>query len=514
MLDSSLKQQLRDIFQKLTGGVDLRVMRSDHSKQQELIDLLQEVASTSAKIKVTLIEELSETPRFELFVDGKFSGIRFKGIPSGHEFSSLVLSILNSDGQGKMPDEIILKRMNNIKGPIRIRTYISLDCENCPEVVQALNLIATLHPDFEHEMVDGALAQEEVAALGIQGVPSVVNGETLIMSGKKDFISIVEELEKAFGKVENSQLIKSTKHYDVAIAGGGPAGVSAAIYLARKGLNVSIIAGKIGGQVMDTKGIENLISTPYTEGPALGAGLRSHLEHYQIDILDNRKIIGFANDTKKTLTLDSGEMIEASSMIIATGAQWRKLGVPGESEYIGRGVAFCPHCDGPYYKNKDVIVVGGGNSGVEAAIDLAGIVKSVTVFEFAPTLKADQVLINKLNSLPNTKVIANARTHQIIGDGKKVNSVQYENRETKEMITLPIDGVFVQIGLIPNSEVFKNFVSTNRAGEIVVDEKGRTNVPGIYAAGDVTTTPYKQIVIAMGEGAKTALACFEELYSK
>ncbi|MCB9091475.1 MAG: alkyl hydroperoxide reductase subunit F [Halobacteriovoraceae bacterium] len=511
MLDNAMIEQLKNVFSSLEGQVELVHTQSQHEKQNELLEMLNQVASTSSHIKVLQTEETTANPHFFIQHNSKANGISFTGIPGGHEFTSFILAILNSDGKGKLPDQTIIERIKALKGPIELRTFISLSCENCPDVVQALNLMSIFHAEITHEMIDGAYVQEEIEELKIQGVPSVMSGKDLVSSGKASLIDLLKKLEEKFGKNENYNSVpKDLGEFDVVVVGGGPAGASAAIYSARKGLKTALIAERIGGQVQDTKGIENLISVVYTEGPQLAAKLLEHMKAYDINILEHRLVSSVKTGDLKTLELDSGEFLKTKALIVTTGARWRELGIPGEKEYIGRGVAFCPHCDGPYYKGKDIAVVGGGNSGVEAAIDLAGIVKSVTLIEFLPELKADEVLVKKLLSLPNVKVIKNARTTQVIGNGDKVVALEYENRESQELLKLELDGVFVQIGLVPNSQFIKDVVETTKFGEIIVDFKGKTNVPGIYAAGDVTTTPFKQIIIAMGEGAKAALSAFED----
>lgn len=517
MLDSNIIEQLKTVYQALENEVTLNVAKSNHEKQNELMDMARSLASTSSKIVLKETGEESNIPKLTLDYKGAPTGITFLGVPGGHEFTSLVLAILNADGKGKLPDETILARIKRLKGPIEVRTFISLECENCPEVVQSLNIMALYHPEFKHSMIDGGLVQDEVEKLGIQGVPSVMNGDKLVSSGKIGLVDLITKLEKEFGIDEQANLAPENLdlgQFDVVVVGSGPAGASAAIYSARKGLKTAIIAERIGGQVQDTKGIENLISVKYTEGPQLAAKLAEHISDYPIKLLEHRRVKSVGTGDKKRLELESGEFLETKSLIVATGAKWRELGIPGEKEYLGRGVAFCPHCDGPYFKGKDIAVIGGGNSGVEAAIDLAGIVKSVTLVEFAPELKADQVLVSKLESLPNVTIQKNARTNRIIGDNGKVTALEYEDRSSGEMKQLELDGVFVQIGLVPNSAFIKDVVETNRFGEIVVDEKCRTNVPGIYAAGDVTTVPYKQIIIAMGEGAKAGLTSFEDIMLK
>jgi alkyl hydroperoxide reductase subunit F len=379
--------------------------------------------------------------------------------------------------------------------------------------VQTLNQMALIHGNFKHTMIDGGYIQEEIQALNVQGVPSVMVNDKLVYSGRLNLIDLLSALEKTFG-VEDASHAKVANHdlgkFDVVVIGGGPAGASAAIYSVRKGLKTALLAEKIGGQVQDTKGIENLIGVKYTEGPQLAAQLNAHLAEYPVAIFEHRRVESIIDGKEKLIKLEGGEFISTNAIIVTTGAKWRELNIPGEKDYIGRGVAFCPHCDGPYYKGKKIAVVGGGNSGVEAAIDLAGIVKEVVLFEYMDTLKADKVLVDKLKSLPNVSIVTEARTAQVIGDGAKVVALEYEDRKSKTMMKVELDGIFVQIGLLPNSGFVKDIVETTKFGEIVVDVKGRTNVPGIYAAGDVTTVPYKQIIIAMGEGAKAALAAFED----
>lgn len=508
MLDDAILNQLKAVFQPLEVPITLVVRPSEHEQQGELDTMLGQVASTSSQISVKTEGEPSDVPRFRVDAAGEATGIRFTGIPGGHEFTSLVLAILHAGGLGKQPDAALVERIRRLKGPIRLRTFVSLSCENCPEVVQALNLMATLHPSFAHETIDGALTQDEIERLGIRGVPSVMVGDDLFHSGKSSLAELLAKLEARYGSEEAEAV--ELGHYDVAVIGAGPAGVAAAIYAARKGLKTLIVTDRLGGQLQDTKGIENLISVPYTEGPALSAELGKHLAVYDIQLLEHRRVETIQPGKPASLSLDSGEELTADAVIIATGARWRELGVPGEKDYLGRGVAFCPHCDGPMFKGKDIAVVGGGNSGVEAALDLAGIVRSVTVLEFMPEAKADAVLLEKLQDLPNGRLVTNARTDRIDGDDKGVTRLAYEDRETGELRNLEVDGVFVQIGLVPNSGFVRDLVETNRFGEIEIDAKGRTSVPGIYAAGDVTTVPYKQIVVAIGEGAKAALAAYED----
>ncbi len=511
MLDPSIKEQLKDHFAKLTSTITLAPFQSDHPKQGELRELLVDVASCGDRLALLEVPEKVEGVQFDLHRDGVPNGIRFRGVPGGHEFTSLIIAILNSDGRGKLPDEGVQRRVKALKGPVRLRTYVSLSCTNCPDVIQALNQMALIHPDFQHTMIDGELAEAEIAALGIQGVPAVVNGNAIVHVGRASFAELLETLEGTLGRDEIDVSAQPPREYDVVVLGGGPAGSSAAIYSARKGLKTALVAQRLGGQVQETLGIENLISVPYTEGRRLAADLEKHLRSYAIDVLDSRKVEGIVDQGKqKELRLQGGEILRAGALILATGAKWRELGIPGEKDYLGRGVAFCPHCDGPFYKGKRVAVIGGGNSGVEAAIDLAGICAHVTLVEFSEQLKADDVLVRNMKGLPNVTIITNARTTHVVGNGQTVTGLRYQDRPSEKSHEIALDGVFVQIGLVPNSAVVKDLVTVNRMGEIVIDERCRTSRPGIYAAGDVSSVPFKQIVIAMGEGAKAALTAFED----
>ena len=513
MLDEAISAQLREVFSTLSATYTLVVANGPHEKQSELLDLARALAATSPKIDAVVEGEVTSGVRMSLLRAGAPTGIVFRGVPGGHEFTSLVLAILNADEKGKLPDAGIRARIRGLRGPAALRTYVSLSCTNCPDVVQALNLVALLHPEISHEMVDGELAQDEVEKLGIQGVPAVYVGETLLHVGKSSLAELVEALEKQLGRAEadaEGAHAPKEQHFDVVVVGGGPAGASAAIYSARKGLRTAIVAQKFGGQVAETLGIENLIGTSYTEGPRLVADLDKHVRAYPIEVLEHRRVERIVDGAEKEVWVQGGERILAPTLIMATGAKWRELNVPGEKEYLGRGVAFCPHCDGPFYKGKPVAVIGGGNSGVEAAIDLSGICTHVTLLEFADSLKADAVLINNLKQRANVTVITSARTTKVLGDGAKVVGLEYEDRTSGALQEVAVDGVFVQIGLSPNSAIVSDLLKLNRYGEIITDDKGRTSVAGIYAAGDVTTVPFKQIVVAVGDGAKVALTAFED----
>lgn len=509
MLDSAIKEQLKGLFAQLDAHYTFDIfVHPRHESRAELVDLLEEVASCSEKLSCRLQE--SEGLKFILLKEGEDTGITFRAVPGGHEFTSLLMAILNADGKGKnFPDEFITRRIRALRGPINLTTYLSLGCTNCPDVVQALNLMVVLNPQIRHEAVDGAVNEEEVNRMKVQAVPTVFADGEQIHVGRGNIGDLLEKLEVRYGASVSESF--ETKEYDVLVAGGGPAGAAAAIYSARKGLRVAVVAERIGGQVNETMGIENLISVPRTTGKELARDLKSHLAAYHIDILENRRIekaevVG----EMKVLSVKGGESYKAPVLIIATGANWRKLNVPGEEKYIGHGVAFCPHCDGPFYKGKEVAVIGGGNSGVEAAIDLAGICSKVTVFEFMETLKADTVLQEKVRSLPNVDIFTYTQTVEVLGDGDKVVGMIKKDRSSDKEEIFALDGIFVQIGLTANSALFKDLVETNRMGEILTDKNGRTSVKGIYAAGDVTDISYKQIIIAMGEGAKAALAAFED----
>lgn len=515
MFEADIDSQLKDLFKDLSDTITIQVYSSQHSKQQELLTFLHDFASTSEHIQILHDHTEKTIPQFKLFKNGQETGIGFVGIPGGHEFTSLILAVLNIVGKGKLPDEALIKRIKKLKKNLVITTYMSLSCENCPDVVQALNQIAISHGSITHTTIDGELVQDQLAAIGIQGVPAVCVDNQLIHSGRGTLSEILNKLAHLYSEpaIETaaSSSITELGEFDVAVIGGGPAGAAAAIYTVRKGLKTALIADKIGGQMTQTKGIENFIGTNYTEGLKLSADLDKHMSAYPIQIFENRRVVkAHLKQDIKRIEIEGQEALSAKSVIIATGAKWRELSVPGEKDYIGRGVAFCPHCDGPYYKGKKIAVVGGGNSGVEAAIDLANICSHVTLVEFSTELRADKVLIEKMEKLPNITILKNAKTTEIIGNNDRVVAFHYEDRATKKIHTIDLDGVFVQIGLSPNSAFVKDILTLSQTGEIVVDEKGRTSLKNVYAAGDVTTIPFKQIIIAMGDGAKAALTAFED----
>ncbi len=510
MLDSALKEQLRGIFAQLSSNYTLIVEHAaNQAKSGEMIELINDVAETSPKIEAKILE--GDILKLSIAKDGVVSSVSFRAVPNGHEFTSLLLAILNLDGKGKnLPDEFTAQRIKSLKGEINLTTYMSLTCTNCPDVVQSLNIMAILNSSIKHEAVDGAIYQDEVDKLGIQSVPTVYADGALFHVGRGGIADLLTKLEAKYGAEEMTEGI--TRSYDLAIAGGGPAGVAAALYMARKGLKVAVVAERIGGQVNETSAIENIPSVRSTTGTTLSADLKLHMsELSNIDVLENRTIDSFETEVGiKRLKIKGGEVIEAEQLIIATGAQWKRLGIEGEAEYIGRGVAFCPHCDGPLFQGKKVAVIGGGNSGVEAAIDLAGICEKVYLYEFMETLKADDVLQTKVRSLANVEIFTSYQTTKIVGNGSKVTALEAKNRATEEVNFVELDGIFIQIGLSSNSALFADSVNINRVGEIEVDRNGRTSQTGIYAAGDVTDGSYKQIIISMGEGAKAALAAFDD----
>lgn len=516
MLTKEILQALKGYTESMQKNVTFVVQTGEHSKRAELVSFLSDIAGVSDKLNVEERDtqgHLRSAISFLLEADGQDTGIRFSGIPGGHEFNSLILAILHASGTELKVDDSVKSIVKAVKDELNFEVFISLSCHNCPEVVQALNQFALLNDNITSEMIDGGLYQNLISERDIQGVPSVyLNGE-LFANGKVDAASLIDKLIERDPSLKEANTGVQLPLQDVTVIGGGPAGVASAIYSARKGLKVTVVAESFGGQVKDTMGIENLISVPKTTGPELVGNLMEHVNDYDITLKEHVRVENIEKGNVKTITLSSGEQIRTRSLVVATGARWRELGVPGERENVGNGVAYCPHCDGPFFKGKDVAVIGGGNSGIEAALDLAGIVKSVTVFEFMPTLKADQVLIDQAEKRDNITIIKNAATRQILAENGKVNAIEYQDRSTNEVHTLDLAGVFVQIGLVPNSQFMKDVVEMTPYGEIVVDTKCQTSEAGIFAAGDVTTVPYKQIVISMGEGAKASLAAFEYLLS-
>lgn len=505
LLDPDIKTQLSQYLQLIEGDVLIKISAGSDSVSSDMVDLVDQLASLNSRIRVEKAE-LPRTPSFSIQRLGAESGITFAGIPLGHEFTSLVLALLQVSGRAPKVEQKVIDQIKLIRGRYHFESYISLSCHNCPEVVQALNLMSVLNPGITHTMVDGAAFQAEVKTRNIMAVPAVyLNGE-FFSSGRMS----VEEIIAKLGGGSDATEFERKEPFDVLVVGGGPAGVSAAIYAARKGIRTGLVAEKFGGQVKDTLGIENFISMKYTEGPLLATNLEEHIKEYPVDVMKLQRGKRLFKKELIELELENGAVLKSRAVILSTGARWRSIGVPGEAEFKNKGVAYCPHCDGPLFKGKRVAVIGGGNSGVEAAIDLAGIVEHVTVLEFQPELKADVVLQQRLYSLPNVTVLKNVQTKEITGTDK-VDGLSYMDCTTEQLHHLELQGVFILIGLVPNTDWLSNAVERNRFGEILVDSRGATNVPGVYAAGDCTNSPYKQIVIAMGSGANAALGAFDYL---
>jgi alkyl hydroperoxide reductase subunit F len=511
MLDTNIKTQLTTYLEKVTLPIEIVASLNDSQKSAEMQALLQEIAGLSSHITVEERRNDGErSPSFSINRAGSDMGIRFAGIPMGHEFTSLVLALLQVGGHPPKAEAEVQDAIRRLDGDFKFETYISLSCQNCPDIVQALNLMAMLNPNIRSVTIDGELFQDEITARKIMSVPTIyLNGE-IFGQGRMSLEEIIAKLDTGAAKRDAAKLAQKDV-FDMLIIGGGPAGAAAAVYSARKGISTGIVAERFGGQVLDTMGIENFISVNHTEGPKLVTALEQHVREYNVDVMNLQRAKALIPGDLIEIQLESGVSLKAKSVIIATGARWREMSVPGEQEYRNRGVAYCPHCDGPLYKGKRVAVIGGGNSGVEAAIDLAGIVAHVTLIEFGNELRADAVLQRKLHSLANVTVLTNAQTTEVTGDGSKVKGLHYTDRKSGAKNTIELDGIFVQIGLLPNTDWIKGTVALSRHGEIEVDGHGQTSVPGVFAAGDATTVPYKQIIIAMGEGAKAALGAFDHL---
>ncbi|MFN9152173.1 MAG: alkyl hydroperoxide reductase subunit F [bacterium] len=514
MLDTDLKTQLKAYLERLTQPIELVASLDDRPASQEMRELLEEIASLNDKVSTRFDGSDARRPSFSVSRVGHDMGVRFAAIPMGHEFTSLVLALLQAGGHPPKVEAEIVEQIRSLDVELKFETYMSLSCHNCPDVVQALNLMAVLNPKVRHVAIDGGLFKDEVESRQVMAVPFVyLNGEPFA-SGRMEIADILAKVDSGAAARDAARL-GAKETFDMLIVGGGPAGAAAAVYAARKGIRTGIVAERFGGQTLDTLGIENYISVLETEGPKFAAALEAHVRHYGVDVMNSQQVVSLEPAAQPgglaSVVLANGAALKARSVILATGARWRNVNVPGEAEYRNKGVAYCPHCDGPLFKGKHVAVIGGGNSGVEAAIDLAGVVAHVTVVEFADQLKADAVLVRKLNSLPNVTVHTSAQTTEITGEGGKVNGLKFTDRRNGEQHTVELAGVFVQIGLVPNTEWLKGVVELSKYGEIVIDAKGATSAPGIFAAGDVTTVPFKQIVIAAGEGSKSALSAFDDL---
>ena len=515
MLDDTLKTQLKAYLERLQRPVELVATLDDSATSNELRELLEDIRALSDKVTVVENNDLDERkPSFLITNPGKTSGVRFAGVPLGHEFTSLVLALLQVGGHPSKEAADLQEQIKGLAGNFHFETYYSLSCHNCPDVVQALNLMSVLNPGITHTAIDGGVFQKEIEEREIMGVPTVfLNGERF-GQGRMELAEMLAKIDTGTGARESEKL-NAKEPFDVLIVGGGPAGAAAAVYAARKGIRTGMVAERMGGQVLDTVGIENYISVQQTEGPQFAAALERHVRDYEVDMMNLQRATALVPATTEggliEVQFENGASLKSRTVIVTTGARWRSMNVPGEDAYRNKGVTYCPHCDGPLFKGKHVAVIGGGNSGVEAAIDLAGVVSRVTVLEYAPELKADAVLQRKLHSLPNVTVITNAQTTEVTGDGSRVNGLHYTDRATGEAQQVALEGIFVQIGLLPNTDWLKGTVELTRFGEVEVDSHGRTDVPGVFAAGDCTTTPYKQIVIAAGDGSKAALSAFDHL---
>jgi NADH-dependent peroxiredoxin subunit F len=514
MLDSTLKTQLRGYLERVTLPIELVASLDERPASIEMRSLLDEIAALGERIVVRHDGTDARRPSFTIGRVGQGARVRFAGVPLGHEISSLVLALLQAGGHPPKVDADVIEQIRSLDGDFQFETYFSLSCHNCPDVVQALNLMALVNPRIQHVAIDGALFQDEVEARRVMAVPSVYLNGAPFASGRMELAELLGRLD-AGAAARDAARLATKAVFDMLIVGGGPAGAGAAVYAARKGIRTGLVAERFGGQTLDTLGIENFISVQHTQGPKFAADLEAQVRGYGVDVMNAQRVAAIepAAQPGETITvrLSNGAALKSRSVVLATGARWRAVGVPGEREYRNRGVAYCPHCDGPLFKGRRVAVIGGGNSGVEAAIDLAGIAAHVTLLEFAERLKADAVLVNKLNGLPNVTIHTGAQTSEITGDGKQVNGLRYVDRASGAAHHVELDGVFVQIGLVPNTEWLRDTLALSRHGEIVIDERCATSVPGVFAAGDATTVPYKQIIIASGEGSKAALSAFDHL---
>ncbi len=514
MLDDAIQAQLKAYLERLQRPIELVASLDDSANSQQMHTLLTQVAALSDKVSLRTDGDNPRRPSFGVAQPGDAPRIHFAGLPMGHEFTSLVLALLQTGGHPPKVEQAVIDQIKALPGSFKFETFISLSCHNCPDVVQALNLMAVLNPGVTSTMIDGALFQDEVNARQIMAVPTVYLNDAKFGQGRMTVEEVLAQVDTG-ASARAAAEISQKAPFDVLVVGGGPAGAAAAIYAARKGIRTGVLAERFGGQVMDTLGIENFISVKETEGPKLAMALEQHVKAYDVDVMNLQRAAKLIPASEAggliEVQLDNGATLKSRSVILATGARWREMNVPGEKDYKAKGVCFCPHCDGPLFKGKRVAVIGGGNSGVEAAIDLAGIVSHVTLLEFADTLRADAVLQNKLNSLPNVTVIKSAQTTEVTGDGQKVNGLSYKDRVSEEIKHIELEGIFVQIGLLPATDWLKGTLELSRFGEIVIDAKGQTSAAGVFAAGDCTTVPYKQIVIAMGAGATASLSAFDHL---
>jgi len=519
MLDSSLKTQLKSYLERLVQPIEIVTFADDSVNARQMLELVADVASVApaGKLSVRAGATTGErVPSFQISRAGADTGVRFAGLPMGHEFTSLVLALLQTSGYPPKVEAALIEQIQALDPgqDLVFETYMSLTCHNCPDVVQAFNLLAALNPKIRHTAIEGSMFQAEIDERQVMGVPHVYLNGQVFATGRMELAEILAKIDTGAADRE-ARKIAAKDAFDVLIVGGGPAGAAAAIYAARKGIRTGVAAERFGGQVLDTMGIENFVSVKETDGPKLAAALEQHVKQYEVDVMNLQRAVSLVPASAPggliEVKLESGASLRSKTVIVSTGARWRQMNVPGEAEYRNKGVAYCPHCDGPLFKGKRVAVIGGGNSGVEAAIDLAGIVRHVTLIEFDAKLRADAVLQKKLFSLPNVTVIVSALSTEVHGDGQKVSGLSYKDRTNDTMHRVELEGIFVQIGLLPNSDWLKGTVELSARGEVIIDDRGQTSVPGVFAAGDVTTVPYKQIIIAMGAGSTAALSAFDHL---
>ena len=516
MLDATMTQQLKTYLANLREPVELVASLGDDDKSAQTRELLEEIAALHDLVNASFDGTDSRKPSFVIRRGSDAEKwVRFAGLPMGHEFTSLVLALLWAGGHPPKVDADLLEQVRGLEDDFNFEMYFSLSCHNCPDVVQALTLMALENPRITATLIEGGTFQDEVDSRDIMAVPATfLNGEPFY-NGKMELAEILAKIDTG-SEAKAAEKLAAKDPFEVLVVGGGPAGAATAIYTARKGFRTGVAAERFGGQLHDTLGIENLPGTPYTEGPKLAGELKRHVGDYDIDLMDLAQAVKLVPASEKgglhTVELGNGASLKTRSLILATGARWRNMGVPGEAEYRNKGVAYCPHCDGPLFKGKRIAVIGGGNSGVEAAIDLAKTVGHVTLIEFDTKLRADEVLQAKLRSLPNVEIVTNGQTTEITGANGKVNGLRVKDRASGDERTIELEGVFVQIGLVPNTEWLEDSgLTLTKHGEIATDEEGRTNLPGVFAAGDVTDVPYKQIVVAMGEGSKAGLSAFDYL---
>lgn len=514
MLDDATTGQLKSYLENVQVPIELVASLDDSPKSAEIAELLEETAALSDKVTYRRADDHERRPSFAISRVGTDVSVRFAALPMGHEFTSYVLALLQVGGHPVKAEPEVIEQIESLTGDYAFTTYMSLSCQNCPDVVQALNAMSVINPRIQHVAVDGALYQDEIEAKQILAVPTVYLNDELFESGRMSLEQIVAKLDTG-AQAKAAERLAAKEPFEVLVVGGGPAGAAAAIYAARKGIRTGVASERFGGQVLDTMAIENFISVQYTEGPKLATALEQHVLEYDVDVMNlqraKRLIPAETDGGLIGVELDNGAVLQSRTVVLSTGARWRNMNVPGEEEYRNKGVTYCPHCDGPLFKGKRVAVIGGGNSGVEAAIDLAGIVGHVTLIEFDPQLRADEVLQRKLRSMPNVDILVSTLTTEVLGDGSKVTGLRYTDRTDDSSHDLELDGVFVQIGLLPNTEWLEGAVQLSPRGEIEIDERGQTSVPGVFAAGDATTVPFKQIVISMGAGATAGLSAFDHL---